>query len=82
MPFDVAKAIETVGDAVKGISDYAKTAKKRQSETQIIKELKKLEKAVDTAEKMFNIFFRYFDRLEEEDKKEIERMLKKFQRNN
>ena len=82
MPFDVAKAIETVGDAVKGISDYAKTAKKPQSETQIIKELKKLEKAVDTAEKMFNIFFRYFDRLEEEDKKEIERMLKKFQRNN
>lgn len=82
MPFDVAKAIETVGDAVKGISDYAKTAKKRQSETQIIKELKKLEKAVDTAEKMFNIFFRYFDRLEEEDKKEIERMLKNFQRNN
>lgn len=82
MPFDVAKAIETVGDAVKGISDYAKTSKNRQSETQIIKELKKLEKAVDTAEKMFNIFFKYFDKLEEEDQKAIERMLKKFQRNN
>lgn len=82
MPFDVAKAIETVGNAVKSISDYAKTAKKRQSETQIIKELKKLEKAVDTAEKMFNIFFKYFDKLEEEDQKAIERMLKKFQRNN
>lgn len=82
MPFDVAKAIETVGNAVKGISDYAKTAKKRQSETQIIKELKKLEKAVDTAEKMFNIFFKYFDKLEEEDQKSIEKMLAKFQRNN
>ena len=82
MPFDVAKAIETVGDAVKGISDYAKTSKNRQSETQIIKELKKLEKAVDVAEKMFNIFFKYFDKLEEEDQKAIERMLKKFQRNN
>lgn len=82
MPFDVAKAIETVGNAVKSISDYAKTAKKRQSETQIIKELKKLEKAVDTAEKMFNIFFKYFDKLGEEDQKAIERMLKKFQRNN
>ena len=82
MPFDVAKAIETVGNAIKSISDYAKTAKKRQSETQIIKELKKLEKAVDTAEKMFNIFFKYFDKLEEEDQKAIERMLKKFQRNN
>lgn len=82
MPFDVAKAIETVGNAVKSISDYAKTAKKRQSETQIIKELKKLEKAVDTAEKMFNIFFKYFDKLEEDDQKSIEKMLAKFQRNN
>lgn len=82
MPFDVAKAIETVGNAVKSISDYAKTAKKRQSETQIIKELKKLEKAVDTAEKMFNIFFKYFDDLSEDDQKAIEKMLAKFQRNN
>ena len=82
MPFDVAKAIETVGNAVKGISDYAKTAKKRQSETQIIKELKKLEKAVDVAEKMFNIFFQYFEKLSDEDKKEIEKLLEKFQENN
>ena len=82
MPFDVAKAIETVGNAVKGISDYAKTAKKRQSETQIIKELKKLEKAVNAAEKMFNIFFQYFEKLSDEDKKEIEKLLEKFQKNN
>lgn len=82
MPFDVAKAIEVIGNAVKSISDYAKTAKKRQSETQIIKELKKLEKAVDVAEKMFNIFFKYFDDLSEDDQKAIEKMLAKFQRNN
>ena len=82
MPFDVAKAIETVGNAVKGISDYAKHAKKRQSETQSIKELKILEKAVDVAEKMFNIFFKYFDDLSEDDQKAIEKMLAKFQRNN
>lgn len=79
---DIPKAIEAIGDAFKSAADYAKTAKTRQSETQVIKELKKLEKAVDTAEKMFNIFFRYFDKLEEEDRKEIERMLKTFQRNN
>lgn len=79
---DIPKAIEAIGDVFKSVFNYAETAKTKQSETQIIKELKKLEKAVDTAEKMFNIFFRYFDRLEEEDKKEIERMLKKFQRNN
>ena len=82
MPFDVAKAIEAVGNAIKCISDYAKTAKKRQSETQIIKELKKLEKAVDTAEKMFNIFFKYYEQLSEDDKEEIEKLLEKFQENN
>lgn len=79
---DIPKAIEAIGDAFKSVFDYAKTAKTKQSETQIIKELKKLEKAVDTAEKMFNIFFKYFDDLSEDDQKAIEKMLAKFQRNN
>ena len=82
MAFDVPKAIEKLAEAVKSGFHYAEEAKEHQSETQIIKELKKLEKAVDTAEKMFNIFFRYFDKLEEDDRKSIEKMLKKFQRNN
>ena len=74
--------IKTVGEAFKSLFDFAKTAKTRQSETQIIKELKKLEKAVNAAEKMFNIFFQYFDKLSNEDKKEIEKLLEKFQKNN
>ena len=79
---DIPKAIEAIGDAFKSAADYAKITKKRQSETQIIKELKKLEKAVDAAERMFNIFFKYFDDLSEDDQKAIEKMLAKFQRNN
>ena len=82
MPFDIAEAIKSVGEAFKGFADFMKTSKEHQSETQIIKELKKLEKAVDTAEKMFNIFFQYFEKLSDEDKKEIEKLLEKFQENN
>ena len=82
MVFDFAKAIEKVGEAIKSGFSYAEKAKEHQSETQIIKELKKLEKAVNAAEKMFNIFFQYFDKLSDEDKQEIEKLLEKFQENN
>ena len=80
--FDFSDAIKSVGEAFKSLFDFAETAKTRQSETQIIKELKKLEKAVNAAEKMFNIFFQYFEKLSDEDKKEIEKLLEKFQENN
>lgn len=80
--FDISDAIKSVGEAFKSLFDFAETAKTRQSETQIIKELKKLEKAVNAAEKMFNIFFQYFEKLSDEDKKEIEKLLEKFQENN
>ena len=82
MPFDVAKAIETVGNAVKSISDYAKTAKKRQSETQIIKELKKLEKAVDVAEEIIEIMFKYLPLYLEQDADDLQKLVKKFRKYN
>lgn len=79
---DIAKALEKIGEAFKSLFDFAETAKNRQSETEVIKDRKKLEKAVNAAEKMFNIFFQYFDKLSDEDKKEIEKLLEKFQENN
>ena len=79
---NITAAVKSVGEAFKSLFDFAETAKTRQSETQIIKELKKLEKAVNAAEKMFNIFFQYFEKLSDEDKKEIEKLLEKFQENN
>lgn len=79
---DIAKALEKIGEAFKSLFDFAETAKNRQSETEVIKDRKKLEKAVNAAEKMFNIFFQYFDKLSDEDKKEIEKLLEKFQKNN
>lgn len=79
---DIAKALEKIGEAFKSLFDFAETAKNRQSETEVIKDRRKLEKAVNAAEKMFNIFFQYFDKLADEDKKEIEKLLEKFQENN
>ena len=82
MPLDITEAVKAIGEAFKILADFAKTDKTRQSETQLIKELKRLEKAVNAAEKMFNIFFQYFEKLSDEDKKEIEKLLEKFQKNN
>lgn len=80
--FDISLAASKVSDAFKSLFDYAETAKERQSETQLIKELKKSQKAIDTAEKMFQIFFKHVEALPSEDKVQIERLLKKFLENN
>lgn len=52
MTFDIAQAIEVLGKAVeKGLS-FAEEAKERQSETEVIKENKRLRKAVNYAERL------------------------------
>ncbi len=75
---DIPKAIEAIGDAFKSAADYAKIAKKRQSETEIIKEKRQLKKAANTAEKIFRIFLKYIDELSEEDREKVEDLLKDF----
>ena len=75
-------AIKSIGEAFTSLFNYLKKNKEEQCETQILKELSKLQKAVDTAEKMFNIFFKSFDKLPEDDQKELEKLLEKFQENN
>lgn len=75
---DIPKAIEAIGDAFKSAADYAKIAKKRQSETEIIKEKRQLKKAANTAEKIFRIFLKYIDKLSEEDREKVEDLLNDF----
>ena len=57
--FDVPKAVESVSNAIKGIFDYASTSKEHQSETQIIKDKKKLKEAVNIAEEILLITDNY-----------------------
>ena len=82
MPFDFSDAIKSVGEAFTSLFNLLNAKRNRQSETQILKELKKMEKAVNTAEKMFNIFFKYINELSPEDKDSIIKLLTKFQENN
>lgn len=79
---DIADAIKSVGEAFTSLFNYLKKNREEQIDTQFLKEHKKLLKAVDTAEKMFNIFFKSFDKLPEDDQKEIEKLLETFQENN
>lgn len=74
----ITEAIVKVGDAVKGIFDYVKETKTKQSETQIIKDKKRLKVATNVAEKIFKITDQYIDMLSEKHQKEYEKLREKF----
>lgn len=80
--FNISDAIKSVGEAFTSIFNYLQKNREEQIDTQFLAEHKKLLKAVDTAEKMFNIFFKSFNKLPEDDQKELEKLLEKFQENN
>ena len=63
MAFDIAKAVESIGQAVEGGFSYAEKAKENQSETEIIKINKRYVKALNTAEKLILLTYRYFNNL-------------------
>lgn len=74
----ITEAIAKVGDAVKGIFDYVKEAKTKQSETQVIKDKKRLHVATNVAEKIFQITDQYVEMLSEKHQKEYQKLRKKF----
>ena len=76
--FDVPKAVESVSNAIKGIFDYASTSKEHQSETQIIKDNKKLKEAVNIAEEILLITDNYQVHFSDEDWKQYKKLKKKF----
>lgn len=82
MMFDIPKAVEAVSNAVKGIFDFASTAKEHQSETQIIKENKRLKKASDIAEKIISLGYKYLDYFNEKDRKKFVKLHDDFKDNN
>lgn len=55
MVFDFAKAIEKVGEAIKSGFSYAEKSKEHQSETQILKDKKRLKKATNVAQEIFRL---------------------------
>lgn len=80
--FDWAKAVESLGSAIKGASECFATSKKRQSETEILKEKKRLKKAVDIAEEIIEIMFKYLPLYLEQDVDDLQKLVKKFRKYN
>ena len=74
----ISAAVEAVSNAIKSVFDFASTAKENQSETEIIKEKRDLESAVNTAEEIIELFGKYQTYLSDDDWKSFKKLVKKF----
>ena len=74
----IPAAVEAVSNAIKSVFDFASTAKENQSETEIIKEKRDLEDAVNTAEEIIELFGKYQTYLSDDDWKSFKKLVKKF----
>lgn len=80
--FDWAKAVESLGGAIKSASECFAISKKRQSETEILKEKKRLKKAVDIAENIIQLIYKYLPLMTEEDIEDFKKYVEKFKKYN
>lgn len=76
------EALEVIGNAIKSISDSFAVFKKRQSETEILKEKKRLKKAVDIAENIIQLTYKYLPLMTEEDVEDFKKYVEKFKKYN
>lgn len=76
------EALEVIGNAIKSISDSFAVLKKRQSETEILKEKKQLKKAVDIAENIIQLIYKYLPLMSEEDVEDFKKYVEKFKKYN
>ena len=76
------KTLEVIGNAIKSISDSFAVSKKRQSETEILKDRKNLQKAVDISEEIIEIMFKYLPLYLEQDVDDLQKLVKKVRKYN
>lgn len=76
------EALEVIGNAIKSISDSFAVFKKKQSETEIIKEKKRLKKAVDIAENIIQLIYKYLPLMAEEDVEDFKKYVENFKKYN
>ncbi len=76
--FDFTDATRAVGEAFTSLFNYCRTTKEHQSETQIVKDKKRLKKATNIAQKIFAITDYYKDYLYSRDLKRYEKLRKEF----
>ena len=78
MPLD--DAIQSVSEAFTSLFNWLRTNKEEQSETQLIKDKKRLKDATNIAEQIFTITDNYKDFFAEDDTENYNKLRKKFDR--
>lgn len=76
--FDFTDAARVVGEAFTSLFSYCKANKEHQSETQVVKDKRRLKKATNIAQKIFVIVDYYKDYFYKKDLKKYEQLRKEF----
>lgn len=71
-------AIQSVGEAFTSLFNWLRTNKEEQSQTQLIKDKKRLKDATNIAEEIFEITDNYKDFFAEDDTEKYDKLRKKF----
>lgn len=71
-------AIQSVGEAFTSLFNWLRTNKEEQSETQLIKDKKRLKSAANIAEEIFDITDKYKDFFDANDTENYDKLRKKF----
>lgn len=76
--FDFADAIRAVGEAFTSLFNYCRTNKEHQSETQIVKDKRRLKKATNIAQELFAITDLYSNCFSSKDKRAYKKLRREF----
>lgn len=71
-------AINAVGNALKSVFDFASNSKDHQAETELIKDKKRNDKALNAAETAFQIVFKNIGLFASKDRKKLKKLYKRF----
>lgn len=74
----VSTATTAIGKALEELFKLLRENKESQSETELVKEIKSLKKAVDIAEELVDISLRYIRYFSENDRAKFRKLKKKF----
>ena len=71
-------AIKAVGNALKSVFDFASNSKDHQAETEIIKDKRRNDKALNVAELAFQIVFKNIGLFSAGERKRVKKLYKRF----
>lgn len=70
--------IEIIGETITSLFNYFAKSKEQQCETQIVKDKKRLKRATNIAQQIFQITDRYTDNLNQQDYRKYKKLRKSF----